>query len=181
MIEVEVVVSGKTVTVKAPFSPDFPAPARDAGGNWNGDVWTFDVRDESRVRALCREIYGTDGAVAETVTVRTSNIPWDKTMFAYGRRVAHRPSRDERVRLGEGVVIIEGGFPPSGGSVKNPRLDPEQGTVLEIRDVPAGHADVVPEDIVDRSVDVEALRAEREHLLARLAEINALLSAENAD
>jgi hypothetical protein len=36
------------------------------------------------------------------------------------------------------VVIVEGGFPDSGGSMKSPSLSEDVGTVLEIRDVPLG-------------------------------------------
>lgn len=53
-----------------------------------------------------------------------------------GRNVAHRANRDWRVQLGDGVVVVSGGFPPRGGSSKHPGLDPLDETVLEVRDVP---------------------------------------------
>ena len=58
----------------------------------------------------------------------------------HGRRVrhpgvVHRPGRDSRVTLGEGVVVVTGRFSPSGGSSKYPEIG---GTniVIEIRDIP---------------------------------------------
>jgi DNA repair protein RadC len=52
------------IVVSTPYHPDFPARARFLGGEWSAArrVWVLDVRNDSRVRALCREIYGTDGA-----------------------------------------------------------------------------------------------------------------------
>jgi hypothetical protein len=49
--------------------------------------------------------------------------------------------------------------------------------VLEIRDVPAGHADLEMEGVtvVGTSIDKAALLAERDKLQARLAEIEKML------
>jgi DNA repair protein RadC len=51
------------IAVSSPYHPNFPARARSLGGIWNAArrVWVFDSADNDRVRALCREIYGTDG------------------------------------------------------------------------------------------------------------------------
>jgi DNA repair protein RadC len=51
------------IEVSSPYHPNFPARARGLGGIWDGArrVWVFDAGDHDRVRALCREIYGTDG------------------------------------------------------------------------------------------------------------------------
>jgi hypothetical protein len=51
------------VAVSSPYHPKFPARARSLGGIWDATrrVWVFDAADHDRVRALCREIYGTDG------------------------------------------------------------------------------------------------------------------------
>ncbi len=40
-------------------------------------------------------------------------------------------------------MVLSGGFPGSGGSVKNPRVDPKEGTVLEVRDFPRKLAEEV--------------------------------------
>src|SRR5262249_34583730 len=57
-----------------------------------------------------------------------------------GRVLAQRPGRDDRVQLGEGVVVVAGGFPARGGSAKNTCVDPRPGTVLEVRDFPVALA-----------------------------------------
>lgn len=169
------------IALQSPYHPDIPSRAKNIGGRWNSTrkQWTFDARDESAVRDLAREIYGTDGSqAADLVTIRVGvdrDADSSDTWFAYGRQIAHRRGRDEQVRLGEGVVIVEGGFPRSGGSVKYPQLRAESGTVLEIRDVPRTLV-VDGEEIVGETLDIEGLRAERERLAARIAEIDALLA-----
>jgi DNA repair protein RadC len=52
------------IAVCSPYHRDFPARARSLGGIWVASrrVWIFDAGDHDRVRSLCREIYGTDGA-----------------------------------------------------------------------------------------------------------------------
>lgn len=144
MADITITNDGTTVTARTPYHPDFPKKARAIGGKFRGGAWTFDARDEQRVRDLCREIYGTDGTPVDTVTVRisTSSAPDESAWWAFGRMIAERRYRDSAVRLGDGVVIVAGGFPQRGGSMKYPRLDAYEGTILEIRDVPAGHPDL---------------------------------------
>ncbi len=69
-MSVSVDVSATAVTLTAPYDPSLPGKAKALGGYFDGvtKAWTFDVRDEMRVRDLARDIYGTDG----TVTVGSS-------------------------------------------------------------------------------------------------------------
>jgi hypothetical protein len=174
------------IAVVAPYNTDWTTQARAFGGRWDAarKAWTFDARDEDRVRAALVEIYGSDGsAVAETVTIRVDldKATWvdpREGVIIAGRTVARRIERDKPVLL-KGAVVIAGGFDSSGGSVKNPRLDATPGTVLEVRDVPAGHADtrLAGVTVVSAEVDRDALAAERAALVARLAEIDALLAS----
>jgi len=141
-------VSGKDrVYVTTPYNPVFVQRARELNGTWHAESkrWSFDSRDEASIREVCIAIYGTDGSPVEgplvTVLVRLTDDVGDvfqdtDTLFLLGREVASRRGRDYGVRLGEGVVTRSGGFPSSGGSARNPRLDPLLNTVLEVRDVP---------------------------------------------
>lgn len=164
--DVKVEQSGNYLSVTSPYNPDFPASARHLGGRWDAGrkVWSFDARDESAVRQALRETYGTDGsAPVQLVTIRV-RIPDASTdeYWACGRRIARRVSRDEDVRLGDGVVIVAGGFADSGGSAKHPRLSPLAGTVLEVRDVPLAIAQTEDVEILDtvgpRAMLIEAAR-----------------------
>ncbi|MCO6011560.1 helix-turn-helix domain-containing protein [Actinoallomurus purpureus] len=171
----------------SPYNPAVPAKAKAIGGRWDGGrkAWHFDARDEDRVAALAREIYGTDGRAPEgdLVTVRVKLVDhegskWDNHVEFAGRRIAERPGRDMPVRFAANVVLVEGTLPSSGGSMRYPNIDAGDDAIVEIRDLPRSALSVESEnsyEIVDQAVDVDALLAERERLLARVAEIDALL------
>ena len=133
--------------VSSPYHPEFPARARELGGTWIADrkEWSFDLRDEARVRDLLRTVYAADGSedASDLVAVRVDldHAASTDRLLGLGRELAHRWSRDERVRLGAGVVVVAGGFPGSGGSRNHPRLAPQAGTILEVRDVPRAIAE----------------------------------------
>lgn len=132
-----------------PYSPAFVSAAKKRGAKWSPSdkCWVFDAAAEASVRELCREIYGTDGSPTETVTLRVELTTVDgQAIECAGRTLAYRAGRDYPVRIGEGVSCIDGGFPKSGGSMKNPRCNPEEGTVLLVREVPKAKADAVIAD-----------------------------------
>lgn len=186
-MSVTISVASGRVSVVSPYNPSFPARAKRLGGRWDAasKAWTFDARDESRVRKVCRDIYGTDGSPTAVVTLRVnvSAIARGDDLWVAGRQVARRPSRDESVRLGDGVVLIKGGFEKHGGSRNSPELAPLDDTVVEVRDVaePAARAAVEkhPEDvaIIDAGANRRPeLEAEAASLRARLAELEAELA-----
>ncbi|MGW5636469.1 hypothetical protein [Streptomyces sp. NPDC003832] len=177
--------------VTSPYNSEFVADAKAMGGRWHGASrqWTFDPRDEERLRELLRDVYGTDGSPADQadlVTVRWDisrygHTKGDNQLYLAGRVVASRRSRDESVRLAPNVVLISGGFSAGSGSTKYPALGPTDGTVIEVRDIPrAAVADELSAHmtIVDSTVDIDALVAKREQLLAQIADIDRTL-AEN--
>lgn len=190
-MEIKIETSEDRVQVHTPYHPHFPQRARALGGRWDNSCrcWMFDRRDEGRIRELCREIYGTDGsdaAASDLVTVRVTvgQDDWSEhtgALYLYGRQVARARGRDSGAKLGEGVVLLSGGV-CSDGSMKNWYTTARPGTVLEIRDVPrrAVEENGVPREveveIVGESTDYDALRAERERLTARIAEIDAILN-----
>jgi hypothetical protein len=192
--------SGK-IRCETLYHPEFPAAARDMGGKWAAPAWTFDARDEQRVRDLCLDLFGTDGTPCELVTLRcnASSALWDAAgtdceLYLAGRLVAKVFSKnDSRAKLGDGVVITEGGF-CGGGSTRAPYATSKTGTTFELRDVPRAIADRVREespelveiiasplspapDTIKVDPAHQALIDERAALLARLAEVDGLLAA----
>ena len=182
------------IAVKSPYHPDFPRPAKKLGGRWDGasKTWTFDARDSARVKALCREIYGTDGSpdqlqdlVAVRATFPERDSTYDLSCYVAGRQVARAYDRDGGATLGEGTVVLEHGF-FSTGSRKNPALGVNAGTVVEVRDIPRPAAARAVEEggglgaqveIVEAAdADRADLEAERDLLQTRLAEIEARLA-----
>lgn len=183
--------TGSNITVTAEYNSRFVAHAKDLGGKWESPCWVFDARDEQRVRDLCRDVYGTDGVTADLVTLR---IEWMEDGAApcapigvHGRTIARAYGRDTGAKLGDGIVLLEGGF-DSGGSQRNWKTTVDAGTVVLVRDFPAAAAkrliakqketDTRVYSIEEETpvVDRGALAAERERLLARIAEIDGLLS-----
>ena len=169
---------GKRLAVKSPYDAEFVDGAKDLGGKWDRDTetWVFDVRDEAAVRTLARDIYGTDGSDADgarvTIRVPLPVFSQGQEFRVAGMTLASRRYRDSRVQLGDGVVIVEGGFPSKGGSVKNPQLEGKPGTVLEVRDILASVAAKILEEaggatIVGdaETVPVEELQAERKSVV----------------
>ncbi|MEU4410792.1 helix-turn-helix domain-containing protein [Streptosporangium sp. NPDC023963] len=192
MSDITVTTENGQTSVCSPYDTTFVTKAKTIGGRWNGPAkaWQFDARDENRVRDLLREVYGTDGSPvddADLVTVRVRLADHEVSYrdgadakFA-GRRIATRPGRDSAVRLAVNVVLIEGKLPSTGGSMRYPQISAGDDVIVEVRDIPRTTLNLEREDsyeIVDETcgeVDVDALLTEREQLLARLAEIDALL------
>lgn len=130
---------GKCVFI-APYNPGFPHEARYIGGKYNGKerLWEFDLRDMERVKALARKVYGVDGVTPVnlfTIRIKVERHNNDE-LWGFGRLIAKRVNRDSQVGLGNGVIVLEGKFKPSGGSAKYPVIGECPGVMLEIRDVP---------------------------------------------
>ena len=173
--------NGTTVLKLAtPYSPALPAKCRALGGKWYAEskTWRFDVRDARRVSALCLEIFGLDplaepGETPELVTVRLELDSFDThaaSFWSFGREIVSRGGRDYPVRLGDGVIVVSGGFPGHGGSVKNPALNTQDGTILEVRDVPRSLVDELLAKRGKRVVELQAAIVEYSAAIATMAQ-----------
>jgi len=190
--QVKVTTTDQRVSVQSAYIPELPAKAKRLGGKWDGFSWSFDIRDLDRVRDLYLTLYGDfngEGS-GETVSVRVvvAGSEWAEyrsSLFFAGRMVARARGRDSGAILGDGVVVLSGGF-RSGGSVKNWRTEATGGTVFEVRDIPKGKAEAeiagLPgvfesAEIIGAEMNKDALLTERNELMARVAEIDAILHA----
>ncbi len=142
--DIEITEDRGRIWVESPYHPDFVEGARRLSGKFNRmSGWSFDSRDATRVRDLLYRVFGTDGTPVPATDVMmewggdTTTELWDM-----GRQLLRRRGRDDDIELGEGVVVIEGDLPPTGGSRKYPELGiPRQIVILEVRDVPRTLAD----------------------------------------
>jgi len=183
--------NGKAV-LDSPYHPDLPHKAKSLGGRFNGSdkSWSFDARDIERVRDMARAVYGTiDGDdTSNLVTVRVqinNNRDATNPLWMFGRLIAERRYRDSDVRFGDGVVVTDGHFAPSGGSSKYPSLfgnssftQPDTVTV-EVRDVPRSLIDSDDDRITivgQAAGQLDALNARREALVKELADIDAQIA-----
>jgi hypothetical protein len=190
-MRIEVKASEGIIKTYSPYSKRFVDFAHMRNAKWSDSekCWMFDPRDEFAVRSALIDIYGTDDySSCEKVDVRVKmdEVKCTKSLFMLGRELARRKYRDYYVDLGEGVAVIQGGFPDSGGSARYPELNPEEGTILEVRGVPKSLAE--REWLENRSavelvgdMDQSKLEAEKERLLKRIEEIDRLLAELNKD
>ncbi len=182
--------SNGMLAVTCPYSKSFVSFAKMRGGKWSDGTkqWMFDERDEFAIRSTLIDIYGTDDYESCTkvdVRVELDNM-WSLVknrgrLFFLGRELVRRRYYDNYVTLGTGVVVIEGGFPRKGGEYREPELKPEDGTILEVRDVPVAAAEAAlrewPEAVtVLGQYDIEALQAERDFHAKRIAELDTLIA-----
>lgn len=190
MSNITVRVENGRVYVRSPWNEEFVKDAREQlSGKFIAGEWVFDVFNEQRVRKLLMELYGCDGITTDTCTVRVVLDEDDDAkqgpICVYGRPIARATGRDSGATLSPGIVLVEGSF-TSGGSMKNWWTKVKNGrAVVLIRDFPGATArrlvsegkDWISIEKEAPSIDRAALEAERDRLLARLAEIEKLIPA----
>lgn len=191
-VQVKVTARDGALSVYCPYSKAFVSFAHMRNAKWSDgiDQWLFDPRDEFAVRATLIDIYGTDdSASCQKVNVRLNldELPEQakaKRLFICGREVAWRKQSDRFVELGDSVVVVAGGFPRESRGYK-PALEPDPGTVLEVRDVPVQAAERAlrkhPTAVtLLGGYDLEALKTEREFHAARIAALDKLIARREA-
>lgn len=171
------------VHLTAPFNRTLPSEARSLGGRFDGvrKSWHLDARDEARVREMAIEIYGTDGVSGAgdlaIIHIYCSDFAEYRTNSVGGRFVLEKRTRDYLPRLGEGVILFSGDSSFDGNGSAQYSLIGNNNAVIEVRDLPRA---AIPKwdgvTIIESTTDREALAAERENLLARIAEIDTLLA-----
>lgn len=193
MAKITVAVKSGTAYIASPYNPDFVSRIKNCGGRWDTETRTWKISEQALddARQIMQDVYGeTDQPFAgSTVTlcIKTTDSIWEtrKPIVVAGRVVASAFGRDSGARVGDGIAFIEGG-PKSGGSVKNWQTCLDAGCVIKIYNVPAAKAQEVVENppysgmvcAIEQpeTIDRAALVAEREKLLARIAEIDRILT-----
>jgi DNA repair protein RadC len=86
------------LAVSSPYHPNFPARARLLGGEWDATrrVWVFEAHEDDRVRSLCRDIYGTDGA--DGVAPHASAVAYGRNELSEGAALPHYFGHRQRLR-----------------------------------------------------------------------------------
>lgn len=196
-------IKNNKVYLQGEYTPELPAKAKRIGGRWNPSekAWTFDPKDIERVKRLAKKVYGWEEETGEKmdVQIRISNEDKPDAIMAYdfdnfkgctesewriaGRLLASRKTKFSEVKLEENVVLVDGDFADRGGSASHPSIydinvQQDLNVVLEVRECTPGFVKALPKGtytIVSKELDREALRVEKARLMARIAEINALL------
>ena len=172
----KVTVENEKIKVNSPYNKSFVAGAKQIQGKWNAPCWVFPEENKEAVKALLIECYGECG---ELGAVSTVTVDIDLDTYTEGYEDGERLYRDREVIFSDNAMLISGGFATSGGSAKNPRISADEGTIVRVKGVP----ETIYSKIKDHEgvklvsdIDVESLKAEREKLLKRIAEIDGLLA-----
>lgn len=146
-VRIEVEKSGNNVALRAPEHPLLAQRAAALGGKSKGGAWTFSGSQENAVRALAKELWGTDGRDKETSNLRVElslygEGPMGRQGEAWlcGRLVARRRRFDAPVELGPDVRLVTGSFSTWGGSPGRPALGARYQTIVDITGVPRSAA-----------------------------------------
>ena len=184
--------NGKKICVVSPYNALFIDGARKLGGKYNTHIpengWTFDPRDEERVRDLCMDVYGSDGEHEDLCTLRVEFIAEDNShtspLTVHGRKIASAFGRDSGAKLGDGVILISGHF-SSSGSMKNWYTTARPGTIVLVRDFPRKRALTLPSDATrvysvyeEENTELTKLKKEKERLENLLKEVNERIALE---
>jgi len=189
-------INGK-IAINAPYNPEYVTKIKAAGAKWDaaGKTWVIDARNIEAARGILREVYGQDDQPTELVSVRVTALELidqkHGPVVIMGRIIGEAKSRDSGAKVGDGVCF-ELGKVTSGGSVKNWYTEVEKGSVIVLHDVSRAMVERVAAnpptkssydtaplysvEIIEAADPKAALRAEREALMARLAEIDKQLA-----
>lgn len=183
----KVIIENDTIKVKSEYNKEFIKKARLIQGKWSSPYWVFPAENKEQVKEALLQVYGECGDLQDDIARVTVELNLDE--YDYDNHdgvkigditVAIRTGRDQAVRLSSNTMLISGGFPESGGSAKYPAVDAEKGTVIRVKNIPEILYEKIKNNsgvrLIDNSIDTDALAAEKEKLLARIAEIDSILA-----
>ena len=189
-MNIKITTTEKRACLLTPYNADFVSAIKRIGGaHWERDsrTWSIPVEAIDQAREIMRKVYGEDDrpsaepSVSVRLTFSEEVTEWHAPVTIMGKTVASAWGRDSGARVGDDVAFVQG-RPESGGSVKNWRSIVPAGCVVVLHNVPQAALQmelpdgVTAEVMQPATIDRTALEAERERLLARLAEIDQLLA-----
>lgn len=200
MSEIKIEVKDSLAKIYTPFNSEFVRKIKNVGGSrWDSleRCWCFPTDMVDAVREICRSVYGFDDLnIGKKITVKltflSECIAYRDSVVILGKTLSRAFNRDSGARSGEDVVYLEG-EPTSGGSAKYWCSMVPEGAVVRLHNVSEQlYKDFISkhpeEDKDDREIphckaeiikdrkNRNELIAEKERLLARIAEIDKELS-----
>lgn len=171
-----------TIEITSPYNALFVKKVKGIGGKWGGTAWIVSEDVEEQLMAILENVYGY-APEDKKITVKFAAKDFesrDTDDIRIGDMVlVERRNRDWDVNF-HNAIVLEGGFPSSGGSAKHPYTEAYDGTILQSA-IPKAVYERLPDEekakltIIERKPDKKKLLEEKEKLLARLAEIEELL------
>lgn len=195
----QIKIDGSISHVYTPYNAEFVAKIKGIGGaKWNGSLRCWDIPSFAvdSCREIMKSVYGETDRTEEDAKYVTLRLTFNEEFRSdycgpvaiMGKTVARAYGRDSGAKAGEDVAFVSG-RPTSGGSAKNwQSIVPKDSVVIlnripeniykdfDIRSVPGLHIEQVCKETTQKA----DLLAEKEKLIARLAEIEKLLEDENS-
>lgn len=179
---------GREALLFTPYNAEFVSAIKNIGGaHWDKErrAWSIPSEAIEQARDIMRRVYGAcdlpddQPRVSVKLTFDAEVSKKWSPVTIYSKTIASATGRDSGARTGDDVVFVEG-KPQSGGSVKNWYTVVPEGSVVVLHNVPQAALDMPLPDGVHAVVSAQKqsrddLLAEKERLLARLAEIEKLL------
>ena len=175
--------------VFTPYNAKFVTAIKGIGGaKWDRSrkAWCIPAAAVDQARVIMKHVYGEtdipDGGkkVSVQLTFKEPFYAYNGAATIYGKTVATAFGRDSGAKVGSDAIFISGA-PESGGSAKYWRTTIPEGSVVVLRDVPEimltaeELPDYIAVEVLHQRPDREQLEAERKKLIARIAEIDAML------
>lgn len=128
---------GESIEVVAPYEKKFIDFAHMQGAKWVGSrkAWSFPARAEQDIHKALKEIFGFGPDVEKGIVKISIPKVRDAEVRCAGRAILTKFHRDYRPKVGEGVRILSGDVPESGGSMKHPSINADD-LVVEVADFP---------------------------------------------
>lgn len=181
------------IIISSPYCPDLPDRARGISGKCSNEkgtwTWIYPMEAEPQVAELYLDCFGEWDTPVETVEIKCivgdRDEYTDKVSLTLASRViasAELGYDNNDAGTAHGVIVLEGGFTKR-GKLGNRTTVVKAGSCFKVLGVPRQKAEALVQSpewcksiaIVDSAPDVEALKAEKERLLARIAEIEKII------
>lgn len=168
------------IKVISPYNASFVKRVKMLQGkfDYSDKSWSVSEEYEEQLLALLDEIYGYTEGASETVKVRYKAVDFQNQdeIIIGGLSQARRPGRDNSVKLNSNTIFVSGqDFPSSAGSMKYPRIDADESTILESKILAAIYDRLSEEDKAMLTVIKEGAADKRKKLEERKSELLRLL------
>ena len=125
--------------VEASYSTTLVKAMKDLGGRWEKPYWVISESNKYMLFDILEDLYGHNGynsyemcTVIVDVSENSNNDKIEIGCNVFGLR----RNRDNFVSLSNNCCIVSGELPKSGGSVKSPKIEADNGTRMKIEKFP---------------------------------------------
>lgn len=185
----EIKINESKAYVFTPYNAKFVTAIKGIGGaKWDRSrkAWCIPAAAVDQARVIMRRVYGESDIpdegrkVSVQLNFKESFSEERGAVTIFGKTVATAFGRDSGATVGSDAVFTSGA-PESGGSAKYWQTIIPAESVVILRDVPENMLtaeelpDYISVEVLEQRPNREQLESEREKILARIAEIDAML------